>query len=109
MDWTKGSIFKGPAAEAKDAPQPWGLLYNPVMKVTIRFFFRVLEHRWNEIDRENRNTRGKTCPSATLFTTWSDPGSSPRLRDGRPATNRLSHGTAQVEKIKKITIYCNIV
>jgi hypothetical protein len=46
---------------------------------------------------ENRSTRGKTCPSATLSTTnptWTDPGSKPDLRGGRPATNRLSHGTA---------------
>jgi hypothetical protein len=46
---------------------------------------------------ENRSTRGKTCPSATLSTTnptWTDPGSNPGLRRGRPAANRLSHGTA---------------
>jgi hypothetical protein len=46
---------------------------------------------------ENRSTPGKTCPSATLSTTnptWTDQGSNPGLRDGRPATNRLSHGTA---------------
>jgi hypothetical protein len=46
---------------------------------------------------ENRSTRGKTCPSATLSTTnptWADPGSNPFLRRERPATNRLSHGTA---------------
>jgi hypothetical protein len=46
---------------------------------------------------ENRSTRGKTCPSATLSTTnpsWSDLGSNPVLRCERPATNRLSHGTA---------------
>jgi hypothetical protein len=38
---------------------------------------------------------GKTCPSSTLSTTnptWTDPGSNPRLRGDRPATNRLSHG-----------------
>jgi hypothetical protein len=42
---------------------------------------------------------GKTCPSATLSTknpTWTDPGSNPGLRDEKPATNRLSHGTAYV-------------
>jgi hypothetical protein len=42
---------------------------------------------------ENRSTLGKTCPSVTLLTTnptWTDPG----LRGWRPATNRLSHGTA---------------
>jgi hypothetical protein len=48
---------------------------------------------------KNRSTRGKTCPSATLSTTnptWTDPGSNPGFRDGRPATNRLSHGSAQI-------------
>ena len=24
-------VVKGPTAEATDAPQPWGLVYNPVM------------------------------------------------------------------------------
>jgi hypothetical protein len=46
---------------------------------------------------ENRSTRGKTCPSATLSTsnlTWTDQGSNPALRSERPATNRLSHGMA---------------
>jgi hypothetical protein len=48
---------------------------------------------------QNRSTLGKTYPSVTLSTinpTWSDPGSSPDLRGERPATNRLSHGTALV-------------
>jgi hypothetical protein len=46
---------------------------------------------------ENRITRRKTCPSATLSTTnptWIDPGANSSLRGERPATNRLSHGTA---------------
>jgi hypothetical protein len=46
---------------------------------------------------ENLSTRGKTCPSVTLSTTnptWTDPGSNPDLRGGRPAANPLSHGTA---------------
>jgi hypothetical protein len=46
---------------------------------------------------ENRSTQGKTFPSAILSTTnptWTDPGSNPGLRGDRPATNRLSHGTA---------------
>jgi hypothetical protein len=48
---------------------------------------------------ENRSTRRKTSPSATLSTknlTWTDSGSNPGLRDESPATNRLSHGTAFV-------------
>jgi hypothetical protein len=39
----------------------------------------------------------KTCPSATLFTTnptWSDLGSNPGRRGGKPVANRLSCGTA---------------
>jgi hypothetical protein len=74
-------MVKGPAADATDAPQPWGLLCNTVMKmISVFSYFRVMEHRWNEINRgkpENRSTRGKTCPSATLSTTnptWTDPG-----------------------------------
>jgi hypothetical protein len=48
---------------------------------------------------EDRSTRGKTCPSATLSITnptWTDPGSNPGLRGVRLATNRLSHGTVFV-------------
>jgi hypothetical protein len=30
-------VVKDPAADAMDAPQPWGLLFSPVMK-TISFF-----------------------------------------------------------------------
>jgi hypothetical protein len=57
---------------------------------------------------ENRSTWGKTCPSVTLSTTnptWTDPGSNPRLRGGRPATNRLSqlHGLSYV-----YSVYCGI-
>jgi hypothetical protein len=46
---------------------------------------------------ENRRTRRKTCPSATLSTTnptWIDTGANPGLRGERPATNDLSHDTA---------------
>ena len=45
--------MKGPAADATDALQPSGLLYNHVMKTITLFFsfFKVMEHLWNEIDR----------------------------------------------------------
>jgi hypothetical protein len=46
---------------------------------------------------ENRRTRIKTCPSATLSTTnptWIDHGANPGLRGERPAANYLSYGTA---------------
>jgi hypothetical protein len=50
-----------------------------------------------ELTWQNRSTRGKTCPSATLSATnltWTDPGSNPGLRSGTPAANRLSHDPA---------------
>jgi hypothetical protein len=50
-----------------------------------------------KLTRENRSTREKTCPSATLSTTnptWTDSGSN-------PATNRLSHGTAMGQLLNK--------
>jgi hypothetical protein len=53
--------------------------------------------RWDEIDRVKPKYSGKNCPSGTLSTTnpiRTDPGSNTGLRGGRPATNRLSHGTA---------------
>jgi hypothetical protein len=46
---------------------------------------------------ENRRTRRKICPSATLSTTNPtrvDPGANLGLRGERSATNRLSHSTA---------------
>jgi hypothetical protein len=46
---------------------------------------------------ENRSTRRKTYPIATLSTTiltWTDRRSNPGIRGERPATNRLSRGTA---------------
>jgi hypothetical protein len=42
---------------------------------------------------ENRNPRGKTCPSATLSTTnpaRTDRRSNPGLHGGRPVANRLA-------------------
>jgi hypothetical protein len=42
---------------------------------------------------------GETCPSATLCNTnptWPDPGSNPGRRGGKPATNRLSYGSASL-------------
>jgi hypothetical protein len=48
---------------------------------------------------ETRSTQRKACSSATLSATnptWTDPGSNPGLRSGRPVANRLSHGMALV-------------
>jgi hypothetical protein len=43
-------------------------------------FLQLMEHQWNEIDREKPTNRRKTCPSATLSTTnltWTWPGTEP--------------------------------
>jgi hypothetical protein len=51
-----------------------------------------------ELARETEALWKKTCPSVTLSTTnptWSDMSSNPDSRCGKPATNRLSHGTAK--------------
>jgi hypothetical protein len=62
------------------------------------WWYEFGERRWKDIlTGENRRTRRKTCPSATLSTTnltWIDPDSNPGLRGERSATNDLSHGTA---------------
>jgi hypothetical protein len=56
-----------------------------------------MEHRWNEIDRGKLKYSEKILSECHFpNTTWTDPGSNPGLRGGRPATNHLSHGTALV-------------
>jgi hypothetical protein len=58
---------------------------------------------------ENRSTPGKTCHSATLSTTnptWTDQGSNPYPRGERPATSRLSHGTATRAKSGRLACLC---
>jgi hypothetical protein len=66
------------------------------------------------LTRKNRRTLRKTCPSVTLSTTnpiWTDPGANPGLRSGRPATNRLRHGTAELgtypDKKRRIRVHEN--
>jgi hypothetical protein len=62
----------------------------------------VWEPRWNDTDRRNLRTRTKTYPSANSFitnSTWTGLGANPGLRIERPATNRLSHGSAPINFI----------
>jgi hypothetical protein len=50
---------------------------------------------------ENRRTRRKTCPCATLSTTnptWTDLVANPGHGGKKPETNRLSYGTAPMFK-----------
>ena len=60
-----------------------------------------------KLTEENRTTRGKTCLSATLSTTnpkRTNPGLNSDLRGERPATNRLSRGTAQFNYVTNETV-----
>jgi hypothetical protein len=65
-----------------------------------------MEQWWNDIFAGETEVLGENLPSATLSTTnptWIDPGANPDLRGERPATNRLSHGTAAViSKVLKL-------
>jgi hypothetical protein len=57
------------------------------------------ETQWNDNDREKPKKSEETCPSATLSTTnptWTDPGVNPGLQGERPATSRLTNGTARL-------------
>jgi hypothetical protein len=57
----------------------------------------VWSSRWNEDWQGKPKYSEKTRPSATLSTinpTWPDLGSNAGRRSGKPATNRLSYGTA---------------
>ena len=54
-----------------------------------------MEHRWNKnYGGKPKYSGEKPVSVPTTNPTWTDPGSNPGLRGERPATNRLSHGTA---------------
>jgi hypothetical protein len=55
------NLLKGPAADATDASQPWRLIVQPCVMKMINFYllFILMEHRWNEIDREKPKYSGK--------------------------------------------------
>jgi hypothetical protein len=60
---------------------------------------------------DNRSTQRRTCPSGTLSTTnptWIGPGSNMCLRDERPCTDSLRHGTEFVKAWKTPTYYIRI-
>jgi hypothetical protein len=65
----------------------------------------VWSSRWNENWQGKPKYSEKTCLSATFSTTnptWPDLGSNPGRRGVKPATNRLSYGTATSGKLNKL-------
>jgi hypothetical protein len=64
----------------------------------------VWSSRWNEDWQGKPKYSEKSCPSATLSTTnppWPDLGWNLDSRGGKPATNRLSYGTALTASLEK--------
>jgi hypothetical protein len=69
----------------------------PIVTAPDDRWWRLWSSWWNEDWQGIPKYSEKTYPSATLSTTnpiWPDLGSNPGRRGGKPATNRLSYGTA---------------
>jgi hypothetical protein len=61
------------------------------------------EQRWNDIDREDRACREKTCPGANFSTTnptLFDPAGNPGFSDN-PATNRLVMARSNKDEVNE--------
>jgi hypothetical protein len=74
----------------------WGR-YWPIVPVPYDRWWWLWSNSWNEDWKGKPKYWKKTCPSVTLFTsnpTLPDPGWNPDRRGGKPATDRLSYGTA---------------
>jgi hypothetical protein len=104
----------------KDGKRKWKWVLNPVEPPFFFFYFRgmscdwshmvcpplfgilyqsrmlamIVEHSVKWVAGETEVPGEKTCPSATMSTTWPEQGLNPSRRGGKPATNRLSYGTA---------------
>jgi hypothetical protein len=72
-----------------------GLLYQARMLLLMMIVEQLSE--WM-IARRDRSSRRKPAPVPFCITnpTWIEMGSNPGLQDGKPATNLLSYGTANL-------------
>jgi hypothetical protein len=101
-------LLKGPAADATDAPQPWGLWCNPVMKMILLFQFTGASVEWNwqektEVFGENPVPVPLCLPQIPHRPT---PGSNPGLRGEKPVTNCLSLGLSKLFNVFLFFIPC---
>jgi hypothetical protein len=92
-------FWEGPRSRCYGRTAALRLIVQPCDEADWFFCFLLVMKQTGgmKLTGENRSTRGKICHSATLSTTnptWIDLGLNPGLRGERPATNRLSHGTA---------------
>jgi hypothetical protein len=94
------SIQTGPGAHPPSyflwwrAPQPWGFLCNPMMKM-IRIFFFTFQSNVAPVKWEWQGKTEVLTELSTKNPTLTDPGLNPTLCGVRPATSRLSRGTTQ--------------
>jgi hypothetical protein len=75
--------------------------YWPIVPAPDNRWWWLWKNWWNKDWQGKLKYLEKTCPSATLSTTnptWLNPGSNLGRRSGKPATNRLSYGTAKLMK-----------
>jgi hypothetical protein len=75
-----------------------GVRLSPLGTAATRWEMMVIVEQFMNEDWQGKPKYSeKTCLSATLSTTtptWPDPGSNPGRHGGKPATNRLSYGSA---------------
>jgi hypothetical protein len=83
--------------------------YWPIVPAPDDRWWWLWSNWWNEDWQRKPKYSEKTCPSASLSTTNPtriDQGSNPGSRGGKPATNRLSYGTACINmKVWKQMLY----
>jgi hypothetical protein len=102
--------MKGPAADATDAPQPWRLIVQPCDEDDFCLLFDItgapLEWNWQgKTDvLEEKPVPVPLCPPQIPM---HDPEFNPGLCGERPATNRLSHGTAKC--LFKMSFYVRVL
>jgi hypothetical protein len=120
--------------ETRTAVLSWGYIYQKEVLVYMRYVLYIVKRgskrprnmliiffctalsvsewwvwnsRWNENWQDKLKYSEKTCPTATLSTTNPTRSylvSNPGRRGGRPATNRLSYGTALDQRVNEFTL-----
>jgi hypothetical protein len=95
--WVEWSDFFFSWRWGGSSTQAWMPTYVSILRIPQMIWVWRATVEWYLYWRENRRTRRKTCPTATLSTinpAWIDPVANPGPRGERPVTNDLSHGTA---------------
>jgi hypothetical protein len=97
LSWSQYSFLLFSCGGVRLSPRGTSATNWPIVPAPYDRWRWVWSSRWNENWQRKLKYFEKTCPSATLSTTnptRPDLGSNPSRRGGKPATNRLSYGTA---------------